>query len=385
MPIGSEDVKRRVLTVVGTRPELIKMSRVIAKLDEAFDHILVHTGQNYDDALNRVFFDDLGIRPPNHHLQVARPSAAETIAAVIAGVDRLLATERPEAVLVYGDTNSGLSVLPAKRRKIPVFHMEAGNRCFDDRVPEEINRRMIDHISDVNMVLTEHARRNLIAEGLPIDRIFKVGSHMHEVLAHQMPRIRASTVLDRLGLHTDRFFVVSLHREENVDDPARLAMLVATLGAIADAHRLPVIMSTHPRTRAHLNAAGWAGADAAIRFMEPFSFSDYIRLQQEAFCVVSDSGTITEEAALLGLPAVSVRDAHERPEGMDTGTLIHCDLRADRVLEAVRIVRSGYVRGGSPIRGPVDYLAPSVSDTVTRIVASYIDAVNERTWRRPRM
>ena len=224
-------MKRKVLTVVGTRPELIKMSRVIVKLDQAFEHVLVHTGQNYDDALSRVFFDDLGIRAPDHHLQVARPSSAATIAAVIEGVDAVWQRSSPEALLVYGDTNSGLCVLPAKRRKIPVFHMEAGNRCFDDRVPEEINRRVIDHASDVNMVLTEHARRNLLAEGLPSDRVFKVGSHMDEVLAHQKPRIAASTVLDRLGLRTDGFFVVSLHREENVDDPARLAIFVATLGS----------------------------------------------------------------------------------------------------------------------------------------------------------
>jgi UDP-N-acetylglucosamine 2-epimerase len=378
-------VRRKVLTVVGTRPELIKMSRVIVKLDQSFEHVLVHTGQNYDDALSRIFFDDLGIRAPDHYLQVARTSSAATIAAVIEGVDAVLATERPQALLVYGDTNSGLCVLPAKRRRIPVFHMEAGNRCFDDRVPEEINRRVIDHASDVNMVLTEHARRNLLAEGLPPDRVFKVGSHMDEVLDFQRPRIAASTVLDRLGLRTDDFFVVSLHREENVDDPARLSILVSTLGALAETHNLPVIVSTHPRTRARLIAGGWKDASAKVSFAEPFSFSDYVRLQQESFCVVSDSGTITEETALLGLPAVSVRDSHERPEGMDAGTLVHCDLRADRVLEAVRIVRSGYVRGGSPAGAVFDYRAPNVSDTVTRIVASYIDAVNERTWRLPRV
>jgi UDP-N-acetylglucosamine 2-epimerase (non-hydrolysing) len=354
-------------------------------LDQAFDHVLVHTGQNYDDALSRIFFDDLGIRAPDHHLQVARASSAATIAAVIEGVDGVLAAEQPKALLVYGDTNSGLCVLPAKRRKIPVFHMEAGNRCFDDRVPEEINRRMIDHVSDVNMVLTEHARRNLLAEGLHSDRIFKVGSHMDEVLAHQRQRIVGSTVLDRLGLRTDGFFVVSLHREENVDDPARLAILVATLSALVETHGMPAIVSTHPRTRARLIAGGWTDAGEKVRFSEPFSFSDYVRLQQEAFCVLSDSGTITEEAALLGLPAVSVRDSHERPEGMDSGILVHCDLRADRVLEAVRIVRAGYRRGSFPTAPVADYRAPSVSDTVTRIVASYVDAVNERTWRQPRI
>jgi UDP-N-acetylglucosamine 2-epimerase (non-hydrolysing) len=378
-------MKRKVMTVVGTRPELIKMSRVILKLDHAFEHVLVHTGQNYDDALSQVFFDDLGIRAPDHHLQVARKSAAATIAAVIESVDGILAHEGPEALLVYGDTNSGLCVLPAKRRRIPVFHMEAGNRCFDDRVPEEINRRMIDHIADINLVLTEHARRNLLAEGLASDRIFKVGSHMAEVLTHQRPRIIGADILDRLGLSTDGFFIVSLHREENVDDPARLSVLVQTLDALAEAYGLCVVVSTHPRTRAHLSASRLGAAHADVSFMEPFSFSDYIRLQQEAFCVISDSGTITEEAALLNLPAVSVRDAHERPEGMDAGTLVHCDIRADRVLEAVRIARSDFVRGAAAPGAVSDYDVPRVSDTVVRIVASYIDAVNERTWRRPRI
>jgi UDP-N-acetylglucosamine 2-epimerase (non-hydrolysing) len=378
-------MKRKIMTVVGTRPELIKMSRVIMRVDHAFQHVLVHTGQNYDDGLSRVFFDDLGIRAPDHQLQVARTSAAATIAAVVEGVDVLLAEEQPEALLVYGDTNSGLCVLPAKRRKIPVFHMEAGNRCFDDRVPEEINRRMIDHVADVNIVLTEHARRNLLAEGIASDRIFKVGSHMAEVLAHQQPRITGSDILARLGLQTDNFFIVSLHREENVDDHIRLSTLVETLGALAEAYGLRIVVSTHPRTRAHLRASRQSAAHANVSFMKPFSFSDYIRLQQEAFCVVSDSGTITEEAALLGLPAVSVRDSHERPEGMDAGTLVHCDLRADRVLEAVRIVRSGFVRGAAVAWPVSDYNAPRVSDTVVRIVASYIDAVSERTWHRPRM
>ena len=373
-------MKRKVMTVVGTRPELIKMSRVITKLDQVFDHVLVHTGQNYDDALSRVFFDDLGIRPPDHYLSLARDSAMGTVAAVLEGVDAVIADERPQALLIYGDTNSGLCVLPAKRRRVPVFHMEAGNRCFDDRVPEEINRRIIDHLSDVNMVLTEHARRNLLAEGLPSDRIFKVGSHMGEVLAHQRQRIEASDVRQRLAVEAGRYFVVSLHREENVDDPARLAALVETLELLARTYAIPVIVSTHPRTRRRLEAAGLHGRSAVLRFMPPFAFSDYVRLQQDAFCVVSDSGTITEEAALLGLAAVSVRDAHERPEGMDAGTLVHASLASERILEAVRIARSSHEAGRW--RGIVpDYESGCPSEAVVRIVASYIDAVNVRTWK----
>lgn len=373
-------MRRKVMTVVGTRPELIKMSRVITKLDQVFDHVLVHTGQNYDDALSRVFFDDLGIRAPDHHLSLARESAMGTVAAVLEGVDAVIADERPQALLIYGDTNSGLCVLPAKRRRVPVFHMEAGNRCFDDRVPEEVNRRIIDHLSDVNMVLTEHARRNLLAEGLPSDRIFKVGSHMGEVLAHQRQRIEASDVRQRLAVEAGRYFVVSLHREENVDDPARLAALVETLELLARTYAIPVIVSTHPRTRRRLGAAGLDGRSAELRFMPPFAFSDYVRLQQDAFCVVSDSGTITEEAALLGLAAVSVRDAHERPEGMDAGTLVHASLASERILEAVRIARSSYEI--SRWRGIVpDYESGCPSEAVVRIVASYIDAVNVRTWK----
>ncbi len=374
-------MKRKVMTVVGTRPELIKMSRVIAKLDLVFDHVLVHTGQNYDDALSRVFFDDLGIRAPDHHLTVARGSAIGTVAAVLEGVDAVIAAERPQALLIYGDTNSCLCALSAKRRKVPVFHMEAGNRCFDDRVPEEINRRIIDHISDVNMVLTEHARRNLLSEGLPSDRIFKVGSHMGEVLAHNEGRIATSDVRDRLGVEAGRYFVVSLHREENVDDPVRLRALVEMLEKLVATYGMPVVFSTHPRTRARLEASGIDVSGEDIRLMPPFAFSDYIRLQQDAFCIVSDSGTITEEAALLGLPAVSVRDAHERPEGMDAGTLVHAPLVADRVLEAVRIARA-FVDGAGPHRVP-DYEVSAPSESIVRIVASYIDSVNARTWKVP--
>lgn len=374
-------MKRKVMTVVGTRPELIKMSRVIARLDQVFDHVLVHTGQNYDDALSRVFFDDLGIRAPNHHLNVACERPMGTVAAVLEGVDAVIAAEQPNALLVYGDTNSGLCVLCAKRRKIPVFHMEAGNRCFDDRVPEEINRRVIDHVSDVNIVLTEHARRNLLAEGLPSDRIFKVGSHMGEVLLHQRQRIADSNVLDRLGLSAGQYFVVSLHREENVDEASRLLVLITTLDALARAYDMPVVVSTHPRTRARMSAGELTVTHPAVRFMSPFGFSDYVRLQQDAFCVVSDSGTITEETALLGLTSVSVRDAHERPEGVEAGTLIHTPLDVDRVLDAVRIVRQGRDHVSNKPSKVYDYDMPSPSEAIVRIVASYIDAVNERTWK----
>ncbi|MEJ1130222.1 UDP-N-acetylglucosamine 2-epimerase (non-hydrolyzing) [Variovorax sp. CCNWLW225] len=377
-------MKRKVMTVIGTRPELIKMSAVIAKLDEAFEHVLVHTGQNYDYELNQIFFDDLGIRRPDHFLEAAADSPAATIAQVIARSDAIFDNERPEALLIYGDTNSGLCVIPAKRKKIPVFHMEAGNRCFDQRVPEELNRKVIDHLSDVNMVLTEHARRYLLAEGLPADRIFKVGSHLDEVLRLYANKIGRSTVLETLGLAPDAYLVVSLHREENVDAPEKLAQLVETVGALSRDHGLPVIVSAHPRTRARLETTGLQMGSAAVRLLPPFAYTDYVRLQQEAYCVISDSGTITEEAALLGLPAVSVRDAHERAEGVDGGTLVFSSASAERVLEAVRLVRLAYDPAYRRPCNVPDYLAPHASDTIVRIVASYIDIVNDTVWRKPR-
>lgn len=370
----------KILTVVGTRPELIKMSMVIKTFDRLTNHVLVHTGQNYDYELNQIFFDDLGIRKPDYFLEAAGPSAVSTIARVIERSDEVFAREKPDAVLIYGDTNSGLSVISAKRHKIPIFHMEAGNRCFDQRVPEEINRKIIDHLSDVNIVLTEHARRYLIAEGLPSQRIFKVGSHLGEVLAEFGPKIAASTILDTLGLEQDGYFIVSAHREENVDSPERLAALIEELRRLDEAFGLPIVVSVHPRTRARLDALDDANLPASIRFLRPFGFTDYIRLQTQAYCVLSDSGTITEESSLLDLPAVTFRDAHERPEGMDAGTLVVAPLGKSSFVDAVNAVRDGF----SPNRrfsGIVDdYHASNVSTKIARIVLSNIDYVNEVVW-----
>lgn len=371
---------RKVLTIVGTRPELIKMSLVIARLDRLTQHVLVHTGQNHDYELNQIFFEDLGIRRPDHFLDAAGSGPIDTMARVMLAADRVLEQEKPEAVLIYGDTNSGLAVIPAKRRKIPVFHMEAGNRCFDQRVPEELNRKVIDHLSDINIVLTEHARHYLLREGLRADRIFKVGSHMREVLHHSQAKIEASDVLSRLALTPERFFVVSAHREENVDTPARLQMLLSALNALAETYGFPVIVSTHPRTRSRLTDSMQQGVSPLVRFLPPFGFSDFICLQKSAYCVLSDSGTITEEAALLDLPAVMLREAHERPEGMDAGTLVMSGLQPAHILDAVRAVRDGF----SPrhrFAGTVpDYEPDEVSAKIVRIVLSYIEPINRTVW-----
>lgn len=373
----------KVMTLVGTRPELIKMSRVIAEFDRQVNHVLVHSGQNYDYELNQVFFDDLEIRKPDHFLGAAGDTAAQTIAEVIAKADAVFELEKPDALLLYGDTNTCLAVIAAKRRKIPVFHMEAGNRCFDQRVPEELNRKVLDHLSDINLVLTEHARRYLIAEGIRPETIIKTGSHMHEVLDYYRPKIEASDVLDREGLEAGRFFVVSTHREENVDTPANLHDLLATLRALADEYGFPVIVSTHPRTRKRLEALGESLEHPLIRFVKPFGLLDYIKLQMNAFCVLSDSGTITEEASLLNLPAVTLRNAHERPEGMDQGTLIMSGLHKASVLPAVRVITSQH-RGGERIIPEVpDYKGGPVSMQVVRVVLSYTDYVNRTVWRKP--
>ncbi|MBB3900222.1 non-hydrolyzing UDP-N-acetylglucosamine 2-epimerase [Roseococcus suduntuyensis] len=369
---------RKVMTIVGTRPELIKMSLVIEALDKLTHHVLVHTGQNHDYELNQVFFDDMGIRKPDHFLAAAGTGAMDTIARVLTSADAVMEAEKPEALLLYGDTNSGLAVIAAKRRKIPVFHMEAGNRCFDQRVPEELNRKVIDHLSDVNMTLTEHARRYLLDEGLPPERIFKVGSHMAEVLDRFRDKIAASDICARLGVEPEKFFVVSAHREENVDSPARLAKLLTCLDRLAREYGWPVITSTHPRTRKRLEDAALDGLSPLIRFLPPFGFTDYVHLQTAAHCVLSDSGTITEEAALLNLPAVTLRDAHERPEGMDAGTLVMASLEPERVLDAVRAARLGI---GSRLAGRVpDYEADGVAGKIVRIVLSYIDYVNREVW-----
>ena len=372
----------KVMTIVGTRPELIKMSRVIAELDIYTEHVLVHTGQNYDYELNQVFFDELGIRKPDHFLNAVGATAAQTIGQVIIKADEVLGQEAPDAVLFYGDTNSCLAVIAAKRHKIPVFHMEAGNRCFDQRVPEELNRKVLDHLSDINLVLSEHARRYLIAEGVRPETIIKTGSHMREVLDFYMPKIVESDVLVRLGLQAGKYFLVSAHREENVDVPENLLDLLSTLNALAASYGFPVLVSTHPRTRKRLDALDAGPVNPLVQFAKPFGFFDYNKLQMEAACVVSDSGTITEEASLLNLPAVTVRNAHERPEGMDVGTLIMAGLKQERVLDAVRIVMAQHDRNVRTMRAVEDYDAGPVSKQILRIVLSYTDYVNRTVWRK---
>jgi UDP-N-acetylglucosamine 2-epimerase (non-hydrolysing) len=373
----------KVMTIVGTRPELIKMSRVFAELERHARHVLVHTGQNYDYELNQVFFDDLGIRKPDYFLDAAGTNAAQTIANVISKSDEVMEKEAPDAVILYGDTNSCLAVISAKRRKIPVFHLEAGNRCFDQRVPEELNRKVLDHLSDINMVLTEHARRYLLAEGIRPETIIKTGSNMREVLDYYMPRIRESDIVSRLGLEPRKYFLVSAHREENVDSPDVLRDLLDTLNALVGEYGFPVIVSTHPRTRKQLETQDRAGLSDKIMFSKPFGFFDYVNLQLQAFCVVSDSGTITEEASLLNLPAITIRNAHERPEGMDVGTVVMSGLRQARVLDAVRVVTDQFDPSRRAVLPVADYENPHASRQILRIVLSYVDYVNRTVWSKP--
>jgi len=370
----------KVMTIVGTRPELIKMSRVIAEFDLHTKHVLVHTGQNYDYELNQLFFEDLGIRKPDHFLEAVGENAAQTIARVIEKSDEVMEKENPDALMLYGDTNSCLAVIAAKRRKIPVFHMEAGNRCFDQRVPEELNRKVLDHLSDINLVLTEHARRYLIAEGIRPETIIKTGSHMREVLDYYMPKIQKSDILQRMGLAANKFFIVSAHREENVDTPQNLLDMVDTLNALAETYNYPVIVSTHPRTRKRLDALELGMLNSHIQFLKPFGFCDYIKLQMEASCVVSDSGTITEEGSLLNLPAITIRNAHERPEGMDVGTLIMSGLKKERVLDSVRVIIAQHDRTKRVMQPVQDYEAGAVSKQLLRVVLSYVDYVNRTVW-----
>jgi UDP-N-acetylglucosamine 2-epimerase (non-hydrolysing) len=369
----------KVATIVGTRPELIKLSRVITELDRSVAHVLVHTGQNYDYELNEVFFRDLEIRKPDHFLEVVGSTLGETIGNVIARSYAVLQRENPDALLVLGDTNSCLSVIAAKRLKIPVFHMEAGNRCFDERVPEEVNRRIVDHTSDVNLVYTEHARRYLLAEGIRAETVIKTGSPMREVLGHYREQIESSDAVSRLGLTAGKYFVVSAHREENVDSERNLVALLESLHELGARFQLPIIFSTHPRTQKRLEAAGVDAAGASVRFLKPLGFFDYVKLQANASCVLSDSGTITEESSILGFPAVTIREAHERPEGMDVGTLIMCGLRADSVIAAVETVRR-QTEEGTRLRLAPDYEADDVSAKVIRIILSYTDYVNRRVW-----
>ena len=381
----SERGRLKVATIVGTRPEIIKLSRVIAELDRHTEHVLIHSGQNYDYELNEIFFEQLQIRRPDHFLDAVGATAAETIGQVIAKSDAMLRTVQPDAVLLYGDTNTCLAAISAKRLQIPVFHMEAGNRCFDDRVPEEINRRLVDHVSDINMTLTEHARRYLLAEGRRPETVFKVGSSMNEVLSHYRDGIARSTVLGDLSLSEGDYLVVSSHREENVDAPENLDRLVQCLHRLVGTFDRPIVFSTHPRTRKRLEGRDLS-AMPKVRFLKPLGFLDYIALQSRAFCVLSDSGTLTEESSLLRFPAVMLRNAHERPEGMDVGTLVMSGLDPDRVIDSVRVVTDQAAaqrasgRSGSAI--VPDYDVDDVSSKVVRIILSYTGYVNRTVWRR---
>jgi UDP-N-acetylglucosamine 2-epimerase len=377
--MSSDVQKLKVMTIVGTRPELIRLSRVLAKLDVYFEHVLVHTGQNYDYELNQVFFEDLSIRQPDHFLGAAGATGAQTIGKVIIGVDLILENVRPDAVLVLGDTNSCLAVIPAKRRKIPIFHMEAGNRCFDQRVPEEINRRIIDHTADINMPYSAIARQNLLAEGLPSDRIITTGSPMLEVLNQMAPKIAASDILSRLGLQPQNYFVFSAHREENIDDPTQFAALVDILNQIERRFGLPIIVSTHPRTQKRIDQAG-ATFGPLIRFLKPLGFSDYVKLQTHARAVLSDSGTITEESVLLNFPALNLRQTHERMEGMEAASVMMVGLNPERIFQALDILH--HQTGGPQPRlsVPSDYDVANVSDKVVRIILSYVDYVNRVVW-----
>ncbi len=368
------------MSVVGTRPEIIRLSRVLAKLDEYCEHTLVHTGQNYDFELNEVFFNDLGVRKPDYFLNAAGKNAAETIGQVIIKVDEVLEQLKPEAMLVLGDTNSCLSAIPAKRRKIPIFHMEAGNRCFDQRVPEETNRRIVDHTSDVNLTYSSIARDYLLAEGLPADRVIKTGSPMFEVLNHYMPQIDSSDVLSRLGIKNGQYFVVSAHREENVDSPKQLAKLAGILNAVAAHYDLPIIVSTHPRTRNRIESQGIKFHEN-IRLLKPLGFHDYNHLQKNSKAVLSDSGTINEESSIMNFSALNLREAHERPEGMEEASVMMVGLEVERVMQALQVLESQPNGEMRLLRQVYDYSMPNVSDKVVRIIHSYTDYVKRVVWK----
>jgi UDP-N-acetylglucosamine 2-epimerase len=372
----------KVMTVVGTRPEIIKLSRVIPELDKHTKHVLVHTGQNFDYELNEIFFNELKLRKPDYFLNAAGKTATETIANVITKVDLLLEKEMPDAFLVYGDTNSCMSVIPAKKRKIPIFHMEAGNRCFDQRVPEEVNRKIVDHLSDINMPLSEHARRYLLSEGLRPETIIKTGSPMTEVLAFHEEEINKNRILERESLKKGEYFIVSAHREENIDSPQNFSNLLDTLSAIVQKYKKKVIVSTHPRTKKKLESIGFVNNNPLIEFMKPFGFLEYVKMEQNAFCVISDSGTITEESSILHFPAIMIRQAHERPEGMDEASVVMSGLRSDRVIESIDLVTSQYADDNNSIHSIKDYAPDNVSKKVVRIILSYTDYVNRVVWHK---
>lgn len=373
--------KLKVATIVGTRPEIIRLSRVITALDKHCDHTLIHTGQNSDYELNEIFFEDLGIRAPDHFLDAAGVNGAETIGNVIISVDRALAEVRPDALLVLGDTNSCLAAISAKRRKIPIFHMEAGNRCFDVRVPEEINRRIVDHTADVNLTYSDIAREYLLAEGLPSDRVIKTGSPMCEVLMHYRPKIAASEALDRIGLRSGAYFLVSVHREENIESDQNFAGLVRVLNTLASMWELPVVVSTHPRTRKRIDAMR-VTLDSRVRLLKPLGFSDYVRLQMDAKAVLSDSGTINEEASILNFKALNLREAHERPEAMEEAVVMMVGMNVERVMQGLAILESQPAGAERLLRPVADYSMPNVSAKVVRIIHSYVDYVNRVVWKK---
>ena len=371
------------MTIVGTRPEIIKLSRVMAELDKYTNHILVHTGQNYDFELNEVFFKDLGVRKPNYFLNAVGANTAETIGNIISKSDEIFEKEKPDAILLYGDTNSCLSVISAKRRQIPIFHMEAGTRSFDQRVPEELNRKIVDHLSDINMPLTEQARDYLISEGLRPETVIKTGSCMKEILEFYKNDINSSEILNKLKLSEKKYFIVSTHREENVDYPENLISLLNSLNSVAEEYKLPIIVSTHPRTQNRINSLdSKVKINELVTFLKPLGFFDYIKLQLNAKCVISDSGTITEESSILSFPAIMIRAAHERPEGMDEGTVIMSGITSERILESLKVVISQHENKATSIKMINDYNVDNVSIKVVRIILSYIDYVNNNVWKK---
>jgi len=372
----------KVMTIIGTRPEIIKLSRVINELDKFTKQVIVHTGQNFDYELNEIFFNQLQIRKPDYFLNAAGANASETIANVISKSDVVIEKEKPDAVLLYGDTNSCLSVISAKKRKIPIFHMEAGNRCFDQRVPEEINRKIVDHLSDINMPLSEHARRYLLYEGIRPETIIKTGSPMREVLDFHKKDIDKCDILKKENLKQGEYFIVSTHREENVDSERNFADLLVSINAIVEKYNKKIIVSTHPRTRKKLETIGFVNNNPMVEFMKPYGFLEYIKLQMNAFCVISDSGTITEESSILKFPAITIRQAHERPEGMDEASVIMTGLKQDSILDAINVVTSHYLEGKDTIHSITDYSADNVSKKVVRIILSYTDYINRTVWHK---